>query len=98
MIDYNKKYFKVCVNCKYWDYYGAKIENLDDVPLDKGLCHRYPANVPCVEEITECGRVIPSMILRDSPLMAHCFTFGCDWCGEFEPDDEPLFPDGIYMP
>lgn len=96
MIDYDKKHFKVCANCKYWDYFPKGNEQLDG--LEHAGCHRYPANVPLVEKITDCGHVIPEMLMLDSPLMGHPQTFGCDWCGEFEPDENLPFPDGIYMP
>lgn len=100
MIDYNKPKFDVCMNCKYWDYVMTDGVESDEahIAFQNADCHRYPVNVPLVEEITDDGRVIPSMILLDSPLMGHPQTFGCDWCGEFEPDNNPMFPDGIYMP
>ena len=98
MIDYDKPKFDVCVNCKYWDCYVQDGKNLDDIIMNHAECHRYPVNVPLAEGATNNGYMIPAMILSDSPLMGHCITFGCDWCGEFEPDENPLFPDGIYMP
>lgn len=98
MIDYDKPRFKVCANCKYWDCYRWDRNNKDDIILEHGDCHRYPVNVQLIDDITIVGNMIPAMILNDTPLMGHPQTFGSDWCGEFEADDNPLFPDGIYMP
>lgn len=97
MIDYDKPQFKVCANCKYWDYYELDEYKRNNIELEECECHRYPPSVVNIDRITSEGNIIP-VLARNTPLMSHCYTFGSEWCGEFEPDDNPMFPDGIYMP
>lgn len=98
MINNDKPIFNVCANCKYWDCYRWRGDNVDDLLSEFGDCHRYPVNVPLADYITEDGHVVPAMILNDTPLMGHTQTFGSDWCGEFEEDVNIMFPEGAYMP
>lgn len=94
MIDYDKPQFEVCANCKYWDFYDR--DKLDEDLLQEAECHRYPPNNPNIADVTEYGVIFEET--HNTPLLSHCFTFGTDWCGEFVPNRNPPFPDGVYMP
>lgn len=95
MIDYDKPKFDVCVNCKHWDCYSSDKDS--DLRTNEGECHRYPPQTPNINYVTDYGITVYEDI-RCTTLMSHVFTFGCDWCGEFEPDDNPTFPEGIILP
>lgn len=82
---------KQCANCKYWEpRENKKYDKYSE--CDDGECHRYPCNVPCIEQVTERNEVIPELI-HMSTLMTHPFVFAADWCGEFDMMNKPRWID-----
>lgn len=94
---------RCCANCEYWELYGHS-DDLNDIAISNGECHRYPPQTPNVfntnrrgdnEEpnITDLGVALT----HGTPLMAHTFSYAGDWCGEFSALPELRFKDGLSM-
>ena len=67
-----------CCECQWWE---TKAEP-EFMELDEGECHRYPPNVPCINQVTNLGIAAPEVI-KGSVLMTYPVTYAFEWCGEF---------------
>lgn len=83
-----KKMVECCANCKYWDCYEE--EALKAGKFAKGECHRYP---PSVWNFNECEKTheegvsvdsATMLLVMNTPLLSHPFTYDECWCGEFK--------------
>lgn len=91
---------RCCANCEYWDIYENMQEDIN-YELVSAECHCHPPMVPNVfdsenwhkDEVNIVSLAVE--LIHGTPLMAHPFTFGSDWCGEFSAIRNPRIEEPI---